>query len=235
MKHKLFLLFLSVTILLGLSMTASAGTYTLKLISYSSTPGDPAVGAYKATLTYGTIKENVNIICDDYSDDVNIGETWQVKENNIDSLSNVLYKPGHFFYKGDSQTQAYAEALWIADYMLTHPKLSASTIIADQWAIWALFTPMTTGELNSEGATPVLAGAQSWWTGTCDPNAAAEKACLAGLADLVIFTPVPGTQIPRGFGPPQEFIGTPEPASMLLLGSFLSLAGGLLSKKTRRS
>jgi len=238
MKHKLFLLFLSVAILLGLSMTASAGTYKLTLTAFSSTPGNSDVGPYKGTLTYGTITDKLNIDCDDYSDKVNVGETWAVTEHGFNNLTGVLYGPTHSFYSHDSQEQAYAEALWIADELLTHPKLPAIQVVDDQYALWTLFTPFTNSALvkagvNLPGYNAELAAAQGWWAG-CDASASAWKSCMTEISDLIIYTPVPGSQ-PRGFGPPQEFIGTPEPASMLLLGSFLSLAGGLLSKKTRRA
>jgi len=234
MRHRLFLMLLSMAILLGLSVTASAGEYTLKITALPTTKaGNDYTGIFKGVLKYGSITENVSLICDDHGGDVYLYEpAWQVKENSINNLSGVEYGPGNHFYKGDSQLQAYAEMLWIADSMLTHPKMPGSQVSIDQFAIWDLFIP-TLAPPKGVNDSAELALAQSWWTNTCMPN---EASCLAGLSDLIIYTPVtPAGGWPPPYGRPQELVGTPEPASMLLLGSFLSLAGGLLSKKTRRA
>ena len=230
MKHKLFLLFLSVAILLGLSMTALASTLTLTFESGSGNyppGGGPPTGAYHLMLSDGATSQAVNLICDDYAASVSWHETWQVTEHSINDLSGAKF---------GNNVQTYAEALWIADDMLTHPGMPGGQVSTDQYAIWKLFdTNLSLGYVQSIGVNGVQAeldSAMAWWTNICQPN---ETACLAGLADLIIYTPVPGTQVPERDGPPQEFIGTPEPASMFLLGSFLSLAGGLLSKKTRRA
>jgi hypothetical protein len=57
--------------------------------------------------------------------------------------------------------------------------------------------------------------------------------CLAGLSDITIYVPI-GYKGER----PQEFLGltpTPEPLSVILMGTFLSLAGGVMGRKKRAS
>jgi hypothetical protein len=87
------------------------------------------------------------------------------------------------------------------------------------------------GDISS-AVSSGLAAAGGWWTSTCDPSL---SSCLAGLSDVAIYVP---TSWPPGDGRPQEFLGltpTPEPVSMILMGTFLSLAGGLMGKKKRAS
>ncbi len=65
------------------------------------------------------------------------------------------------------------------------------------------------------------------------------RAPYCTVADLYIYTPIAGTESDTGLGYPQEFMSegkgpfdvTPEPRSMALMGTFLTLAGLALGKK----
>jgi hypothetical protein len=95
--------------------------------------------------------------------------------------------------------------------------------IADQWAAWELFATDT-----ADWTAPPGAAAQ---TVLAEDNYASEPASF--YSGFVIFIPESGTQ-PSGDPVPQNFIGlnTPEPGTLILLGTgILGLAGFLYRKK----
>ncbi|HMD84807.1 MAG TPA: hypothetical protein VKO18_08915 [Terriglobia bacterium] len=204
-----------------------------------------------------------NFMCDDYQDEIYIPENWKVNTYNIENLAGGASPFVTFGDNSDSlydrlgvgtQLQAYAEALYIAQGLLNSPSTPDPQASVDSFAIWTLMnnTVPAPGDISSS-VSSLLASTGTWWTNTCDPNQSAQSTCLAGLSDVNIYVPVPGSQSVGN--QPQEFLGldpggdeqyrpfkspdgpvgtvAPEPVSMVLMGTFLSLAGGLLSRKKR--
>jgi len=237
MRRNLLLLFLSTAILLGLSMTAFAGS----LLTFTGVKGTNDGGVYTG-IYYGTLSggPQQNFMCDDYQDHITIPESWQVKTYSINNLSGVTFgnnpNPQYdHLAPGMSQLQAYAEALNIAKGLLNSPGTGDPQASVDSFMIWKLLNNSVPvpGDISS-AVSSGLAAAGGWWTSTCDTSL---SSCLAGLSDVAIYVPVAGSQTGSD-GRPQEFLGltpTPEPVSMILMGTFLSLAGGLMGKKKRAS
>jgi len=239
MRRFAILLF-STTILLGLSTAAFAD----ELLKFTNVSGTNAGGVYTG-IYYGTLNggSQQNFMCDDYSDHINFGESWAVTPTTINNLSGVTFHSN--FYGGLSQLQAYAEALHIAQGLLNDPTVGDPQASIDSFAIWSLLNnnvqtsgavPASTGSDPNfaSDVTSELASAGSWYATQC----LGSSSCLNSLSDVVIY--VPDTHFPGTWtdGRPQEFLSlgstpTPEPVSMILMGTFLSLAGGMLGRKKR--
>jgi hypothetical protein len=107
---------------------------------------------------------------------------------------------------------------------------------AANWADWALGESTTlTGQesfLTSHniGVTE-LTYAENYLTGFSSVD-------LADYADYLVYVPVDGSEIPLSDKLPQTFVGgpspTPEPSSLILLGSGLLAAAGALYRRKRR-
>ena len=237
MRRNLLLLFMSTAILLSLSMTAFAGS----LLTFTGVKGTNDGGVYTG-IYYGTLNggPQQNFMCDDYSDHIYSGESWTVNTFNIENLAGgafggVTFGTSGTVSSGMSQLQAYAEALNIAKGLLNSPGTGDPQASVDSFMIWKLLNNSVPvpGDISS-AVSSGLATAGGWWTSTCDPSL---SSCLAGLSNVAIYVPVAGSQTGND-GRPQEFLGltpTPEPVSMILMGTFLSLAGGLMGKKKRAS
>jgi hypothetical protein len=215
-------------------MTAFAGSATLTFTGVAGTnDGGVYTGIYQGTLT--GLSGTQNFMCDDYSDHISSGESWKVNTYNINDLSSVTFGTSGTVSSGMPQLQAYAEALNIAKGLLNSPGTGDPQASIDSFMIWKLLNNSVAppGDISS-AVSSGLANANSWWVNTCDPSL---PSCLAGLSDVSIYVPVTGSQTGSD-GRPQEFLGltpTPEPVSMILMGTFLSLAGGLMGKKKRAS
>jgi len=250
MKRTVVLIFLGMLTMLGLSAPSALATeVTLDFTGVNGTnDGGVFTGIYKGTLTGGNVPNTTpsNFMCDDYQDEIYIPETWRVTTYSIENLaggasplvtfgdnSNTLYNR---LYVG-SQLQAYAEAIYIAQGLLNSPGTPNPQASVDSFTIWTLMnnTVSAPSDISAQVST-LLASTGTWWTGTCDKNPSALTTCLAGLSDVNIYVPVPGSQ--NVGNRPQEFLGlgpAPEPVSIILMGTFLSLASGLLGKKKRAS
>jgi hypothetical protein len=96
-----------------------------------------------------------------------------------------------------------------------------------QWAVWNIFDPgvgITAANPDPYGSltSTQIAAIQGYIT------MAQNNAASGNYSNLIMYTPVPGTQQPNppNTGLPQEYFGypapTPEPASLVLIGSGLS-------------
>jgi len=167
----------------------------------SMTQGGVYVGPYTFSTGSGSI---LPLTCDDYADEISVGEEWQANVYNFSNLSQTKYAADGL--------QAYGEAAWLYENGLLHP---------NQWgdihyALWAVFNPNAV--IGSSGWTT---GAATWLSESKQQTYTANE-----FPNISIYTPI---QL-SGSGAPQELIGgygtlpagnvaaVPEPGIGFLLG-----------------
>ncbi|HLH06461.1 MAG TPA: PEP-CTERM sorting domain-containing protein [Terriglobales bacterium] len=201
---KLRALGLGLICLLTLAGTSLADTVTL-------TGAGPANqgGVYVYPYTLNINGTSYAGICDDYSHEVYIGESWTA---NIYTMGQYLQ--ARFGTQTNAGTE-YNEAAWLFSQIGSAPSSEVGDI---NFAIWSLFTPST----PVQPVTGTLLGSQYWL------NVAGKQAFTPGEFDNYrIVTPVA-----TGPSSPQEYLITvPEPSSLLMLGSGLIGLAGLFKKK----
>jgi len=219
---------------------------------------DSATHSYVNTGIYtGTVNgTTTSFICDDDLNSIRTGDTWNSYAFN---LSNVAtYGNGQYAVpsgKKPSGTSLYTAsgagvsnniqydydmAAYLADLLLTKAYTSAAAIDAIQWAIWDIMdNPVFNGISDPGGSctsTYTSTGPTSVSCGKGWVNFALAHEENYSNSSIVFYTPTEGITA----GPDksscdyaQEFIGlnTPEPISMALMGTFLSLAGFVIGKK----
>jgi len=225
MKRSLTLLFLSLVVTLGLSMAAFASDQIVFTGGVESHYGATPVGLYAGTLNGVATK----FVCDDYDGHIGPGSTWMANPWSLTQAAipgngtyagppyhNATYGPGGSV-GGYTTQQVYDAAGYLANLLFTNPSYSAATVANIQYAIWGL---MDNPYQPPAGAAPWIA------TGLANDTYT--------NANLVVYSP-DGNLITKGpftGDTPQELIGEiPEPISMALMGTFLSLAGFGLGKK----
>jgi hypothetical protein len=150
------------------------------------------------------------MMCDSFANHVSIGESWSANVTGLLS-GKGLFGAQYLDYK----------AAGLIFMGVTSGQISANT---GNWAVWNLFDP----GVSTDPA--VLALEQS-------ELASAKHASASTFRGLVLYTPV-GAKPGQG---PQEYIGyghglsTPEPGTMMMLGTGLLGIGGMFRRKLARA
>ena len=236
------------TIVFTNSPASPTSVYDTKTHSFAST--GVLTGTVNGTTT--------SFICDDDLNSIRPGDAWNSYAFNLTNVAT--YGDGQYAIptasgtvKGTSIWHAsgagvsnniqydYDMAAYLADLLLTNAYTSSATINAIQWAIWDIMdSPASNGIADPGGSC----------TSTYTASSPTNKSCGQGWVNfalaheenysnplIVFYTPTKGiTAGPdkSSWAYGQEFIGmtsTPEPISMVLMGTFLGLAGIGIGKK----
>jgi hypothetical protein len=208
LKKLTILSFLAVMALaLGSVPAANADGLPVVYVTLTGVSGGSANGVDTSPY-YGTVggTQGVPIVCDDYWHEVYIGETWTATVNTFSSLDQARFQGAN----AAATLLMYEEAAFLIEQLGSHPGSSNDI----SFAIWSIF---------SSGVPPTANSA--WWL-----NYAEGQNYYAGeFANFEILTPTDSSA-----GSAQEYlVNTPEPASMLLLGSGL-FALGTFRRRTKR-
>ena len=208
MRH--FRLTLSlITLLLAFAGSALADTVNMAFMGPAgNNSGGVYTYPYEFSINGGA---PVALICDAFDNEVVSGETWTAT---VTSLLNGSQTGGGGLFAG--QTLQYKAAGLIFEGILN------GTIDSNQgnWAIWGLFSADAT--TNAFYQSSHAADLAAWYLD------AAKSTLDSAFANLVLYTPVAGTQSWKG-SVPQEYIGyvsVPEPAEIALM--LMMVIGGLL-------
>jgi PEP-CTERM motif len=185
---------------------AMADTVTL---TYNSPGGNSTDGfftyPYNFSVVDGASTTSAALMCLSFDNEITTGESWKATTSGI---SGTLEE----------------EAAWLLD----NAQLDPANVDGDQLAAWSLFA-------SDVPSSP----AETTQLGLAEAFVAANPNDTSFYENFTLYTPVSGTQSTGGT--PQIFIGdptpipftaTPEPSSLLLLGSGLSgIAAGLYRKR----
>jgi hypothetical protein len=240
------LIFLSLFCVAGAGVAAAAQACGPTINGYADNFCLTGVGAgigldgiymspYTATVN-GAI--NTSVICDDFIDDVSVGETWAVQGY---SVANAAMSGNGFFGGTPNSLTGYEEVAWLSEMLLSNPPSASGPI---SYAIWAVFEPTAVQSWlatdsntysavfgNGTPADPgLLAQAQNAVAALGTPAAAA-----ADFSNVTIYTPISGSQ--SCCGQPQEFVtvSTAEaPAPAVLAVEFVGLGALLFAFRRRK-
>jgi hypothetical protein len=231
--------------LLALTLIGLASGVSAQTVSFTvQSPTGPLFGGYVYVSPYtAQIGSGVPVpaICDDWADDVYLGQNWQAFETNLGSLTSAINTS--LYFKGSdnatlgslSQQVEYDAAAILSEGLLSLPGGPWSPSDTEKqdaysFAIWELFddsrgvyggpanylsllgTAYSANQVASDAAT-LLANAIS----------AAQTAVASGnqsaFSNVSIFTAACGTSPCTSSSRPQEFIvvNMPEPSSPALL------------------
>lgn len=216
MKLKSALAILSLSVLCLVPSISFADTMTLTLTGASGGSTDGVdVYPYLFTVTGpGGTATNVTLSCLNFDREITFGETWLVDTLQLSSINPATTYDGELGIK-------YLEDAWLFNQYNT----AAGTNSEIQFAIWSIMDPLVINATNSSynGANAFDATAQGLAS-----TAATMAATLPSsyFASNVAFIPDPAGNANWTPTEPQIFMAdpppsviTPEPASLLLLGT----------------
>lgn len=188
-------LFLVLAVALFLASSAKADTVSVTLTGVSGgVQGNVYTSPYYAMIGNMT---NIPIVCDDYAHEVYMGESWTASVSNFADLTNVRFWQG----TQAATLQLYDEAAYLFNELYLQPSQRGDI----SFALWAIFDPSQVK--TSAGWTSNAA----WWLA----SAQSQTYTAGEFSNFEVLTPIAPTS-------PQEYlVRTPEPSTVLLLGTGL--------------
>jgi hypothetical protein len=170
------------------------------------------------TATVGTIA-NTPVICDDFVDEVTLGESWNTSVGTVGSTATGLF--------GTENSRGYGEVAWLSEQLLAN---ESNSLLQGQisYAIWSVFEgSAVTSWLNAWGDTTTEAGV-AYWLGQAAANVPGPGSGST-FSNVTVYTPSP-SGLPGTPGQAQEFlvVGTPEASSVANLAVDFLAFGALL-------
>jgi len=214
MKRRLGILVLGVAVVFGLETTAFGGNVTITFTKNTASYGGVGVGIYQGSVNGGPTL--AQFVCDDFLHGISNNQSWTASVGSTNPTSSGLrFGPSNVsnpLLTGQSLTQQeiYNMVTYLALQIFSDPTNSHGNWGYLSWAIWSI----TDGAWNNPYYTSQVSSFVQAALARKDTN----------NGDLVVYTPVSGQ-------PGQEFLSTPEPGSILLMGTCLTLAGLLLARK----
>jgi len=199
---------------------------TLTGVGDQANAGGVYVDPYVATVGNQT---GVSVICDDWTDETSIGESWIANVNTIASVDAHTNTTAPLF-GNSSVPNVYNEAAYLGAQLLANPT-NSNVQIAISYALWEL--TCSTGIKSCAGAPFTTLGSTLVGNSTTVGTAAWYYSQAQGEGSYnpsgwEILTPTSG-------GPPQEFlVYTPESSSGVLLSADLFGLLGLVFLFRRR-
>jgi hypothetical protein len=170
------------------------------------------VGPYSINVTGGG---TVQLVCDDYVTETSLSEVWKA---NVLPWSQVSQAE---FYN-TAGLQGYEAVASLTEMMFAN--LNNPTLVTEiHYAIWAIFTPSasTSAGFDAEAL-------QLYNTALAQYNTPLlQSSHFSDFNFITIYDPAPGYTA-------QEFLGTPEPASMMLFGTGLLAIGAAIRRRRAR-
>ncbi|MFZ1147709.1 MAG: hypothetical protein ACLP6W_02825 [Bryobacteraceae bacterium] len=200
--------------------------------------GGVYISPYQATISSGY---SGLVICDDFTDEVTVPETWTVDSSTIGSGGDTggLFESDSYDYTldyGSSQTfiysgaQGYNAVAYLADELLTGGTYNNQIVASElSFAIWTIFDPNAINYVTGIGALSAATVQE-----------AVEDDIAAALGDGIYTGPTVTVWTPTSWSSnvtrPQEFltVATPEaslPATLVV--SLLSFAGVVFLMRRR--
>jgi len=204
------------------SFAQTTTSMTLNTPGNGTTLGDVYVDPYTATV--GGVS-GTTVICDDWSNNSYLGESWTAYQINAATVSNPsLGTPMWGNNQSVYNELAYLGSQLLSIYNPTNPTAAQRIEQTElSFAIWQLTWNSATGE-NPQPLSylsSVLGGTTSpEYQQTLADIQAAQNNSNYSAAGWEILTPEAGTSNPAGDGLPQEFlVYTPESSTMVLFGA----------------
>jgi len=152
------------------------------------------VGPYSATVN----GQSTQIICDDFSHDSYVGESWTANVTNFSNYNGT----GTLWSSLSNASTLYADAAWLATQMFKPANENSTTEGYLAFALWSLFNPSATKGLSTAQLSQV-----NWWLSQIPKNLSPSQ-----FANFFIYTPNLTKPItcnggPCPTAPPQEFLG----------------------------
>lgn len=205
----------------------------------------------------GTINTPMQLICDDFTTDINVGESWNatvttittITTLNTSTVANLKFNADNDILGGSADVvQDYAVAAVLAGELLSLPSTDSQAAGDLSFALWDVFDPALLGPGGTTSdiyATPTNFTYSDWSAAETDLNNAVAEVdgvmtngsvslSSLGITNLTIYTPNPTSAA-------QEFmqVTTPEASTPVLLAvdllGFFALVAFLRRKQAPKT